>query len=155
MGMSKSCCCSFITYTFLAVVAALIAIIVKHKSDESKLSRTQSPEEDFLENKLIDAVQELRYDLIRRFPGKTAKTMPLLDSSTAGIKTVEWLNRSTFDEAVDTRRPFVLYDSPAAHWEALSWDLWNISTRWPLLNNVLVTEKESFMILQQVCTLFD
>ena len=137
-------------YVIMAILVALIAIIVKHRSDERNSLKQRNPEEDYLENGLINAVQELRYDLVRPFPDKKSKMMPIIDSSAAGIKTIEWLNRSTFDDAVELKRPFVLYESPASRWEALSWDLWNISTRWPLLNNVLVTEKESFMVLQQV-----
>lgn len=151
MALSKSCCCSCFNYTLLAVLVVLVAIIVKHKNDEM-ISPQRNTDEDLLENKLVDAVQELRYDLIRRFPNKKPKSMPLVDSDAtiSGVRSVKWVNRSSFDEAVENKRPFVLSESPAANWEALSWDLWNISTRWPLLNNVLVTEDESFMVLQQV-----
>lgn len=147
MGISRSCCGSFFVLTFLAIVVVFVAIIVKHKSIVRNKSETADA--DLLEHELVDAVQELRYDLIRYFPNKKPKAMPLSERTSA-IKSVPWLNQSSFGDAVETKRPFVLLDSPAAAWEALSWDLWNISTRWPLLNNVLVTEDESFMVLQQV-----
>ena len=53
-------------------------------------------------------------------------------------------------KVIESRKPTVIYDGPSTQWKALSWDLWNMSARWPLLSNVLVTEKESFMILKQV-----
>lgn len=141
----RCACCGVFCSALLAVVVVLVAIIMKHKSGGKTSSLV---DEDLLENKLVEAVQELRYDLIGKFPGKSANTLPI-NTSSAGIKAWTWTNKSAFIDETRNKKPFILIDSPAIWWKALSWDLWNISTRWPLLKNVLVTEEESHMILQQ------
>ena len=82
----------------MMTVVVLIAIIVKHKRDQKLNPKLQNKNEHFLEKELIDKVQELRYDLIRKFPKKIVNSLPLIDETKGGIRTVEWINRSTLNE---------------------------------------------------------
>lgn len=67
------------------------------------------------------------------------------------IKIVDWKKDSMeLSTIFNSSKPAKLMNSPATTWKALNWDLPEMTARWPVLENVMMTENSGLHIHKQV-----
>jgi hypothetical protein len=68
---------------------------------------------------------------------------------TSLLTRTNWTDSNTLIEAIHLQQPTV-FSSAISHWPALKWDLWNLSSSWPILLDVLVLDRSLF-VFHEVC----
>ena len=78
-----------------------------------------------------------------RFEAPNYQSIAILE-----LKQDEW--SSKLSSIVASNQPTKFTTTPAVTWKALQWDMEVLSDTWPVLNNVMMTEKGGLQFLYQV-----